>query len=167
MQAKGCDVMRWSELDSIDRRLMSARFWAGCDTSAGYDRCWPWIKSLDPDGYGYIHTGGRRYGAHRLAYIIVTGEDIEGDLIRHSCDNPRCCNPSHLLRGDHAANMRDMADRDRAYGKILSDEMGTEILARFRNGETQSDLGRSFGVHRSTVYDVVHRRYKWADRRFD
>lgn len=158
--------MIWSQLTNLDRRIAAAKIWSSCDTSAGHDQCWPWTKLRDSGGYGLVHADGVHYLAHRVAYVLATGADISGECIRHTCDNPPCCNPSHLLSGNHAENMNDMADRNRAYGKILSDEMGIEILSRFRNGESQSSIGRSFGVHRSTVYDVVHRRYKWADQRF-
>jgi hypothetical protein len=166
---KGRDSkVRWSDMNNAERRLAAARLWSSCDTSRGHSECWPWTNpSVDGHGYGVVHAGGRHYGAHRVAYMLATGEDIVGEIIRHSCDNPKCCNPAHLLSGDHAANMRDMAERNRAHGKILSDEMGLEILSRFRNGESQSLLGRSFGVHRSTIFDIVRRRYKWADKRFD
>lgn len=34
-------------------------------------------------------------------------------MVRHSCDNPPCCNPAHLLVGTAAQNAQDMAERGR------------------------------------------------------
>lgn len=53
---------------------------------------------------------------HRLVYCehnAVSLESIEGKLVRHYCDNPRCINPEHLLIGTHQDNVNDMMQRNR------------------------------------------------------
>ena len=57
-------------------------------------------------------------GAHRIAYILhhdIALADIDGLDILHSCDNPPCVNPAHLLLGTQKTNTRDMANKGRAW----------------------------------------------------
>ena len=71
---------------------------------------------LSSGGYGAIRHEGKVVRAHRLAYCHANGvtlESIAGFEVRHSCDNPPCINPAHLLLGTHTDNMRDMFERDR------------------------------------------------------
>jgi hypothetical protein len=62
----------------------------------GFNDCWNWTGAQNSRGLGQIRIDGKNYLAHRLAYTIATGND-PGDLsVIHTCDNPACCNPSHL-----------------------------------------------------------------------
>jgi len=66
-------------------------------------------------GYGRMYVDGRRVPVHRLAWDIANGERVaDGTMILHSCDNPPCCEPTHLRTGDAAANSADMISRGRA-----------------------------------------------------
>jgi hypothetical protein len=58
--------------------------------------------------------GGKMRKAYRVAYEVFVGPIPRGKFVRHTCDNPACINPAHLLPGTHADNMRDMAERGRA-----------------------------------------------------
>ncbi len=44
----------------------------------------------------------------------VDVRDMRGWFVRHTCDNPPCINPLHLVRGTHAENMADMKAKGRA-----------------------------------------------------
>lgn len=73
-------------------------------------------KATINSGYAYKKIGGRVRLLHRLVYVAAHGlnlEDITGLVVRHTCDNPRCINPEHLLIGTHADNMRDKMERGR------------------------------------------------------
>ena len=59
---------------------------------------------------------GKSVRTHRLVYCQhkdISLEDIEGQVVRHTCDNPRCINPEHLLLGTQQDNMDDKVSRDR------------------------------------------------------
>ena len=77
------------------------RFWAKVDRR-GSDECWPWIASLNRDGYGKLNVGRSADGrvvfvdAHRLAYEMFAGPIPEGLQIDHLCRNRACVNPDHL-----------------------------------------------------------------------
>lgn len=62
-----------------------------------------WIKL--PDGTKKPTT------KHRKVYYESTGELPE--VVRHTCDNPRCINPAHLIGGTQQDNMQDCIKRNR------------------------------------------------------
>ncbi|KKP77809.1 MAG: hypothetical protein UR73_C0010G0003 [candidate division WS6 bacterium GW2011_GWF1_35_23] len=95
------------------------RFWKLVDLKDKSDSdCWNWLSIKDKDGYGKIKIRiekgkFKRFGAHRISYMIHNGK-IEGDLcVLHSCDNPTCVNPNHLRLGTHQDNARDKKIRNR------------------------------------------------------
>jgi DNA-directed RNA polymerase specialized sigma subunit len=60
--------------------------------------------------------------AHRISAQIA-GYDIDCLQVLHSCDNPGCCNPTHLRTGTHTDNMRDKVERKR-YAKEIKRNRG-------------------------------------------
>lgn len=91
----------------------SRRFWGYVDTRAGATACWPWKASLDSSGYGKVSYMGRSVTAHRVARAMSAGGVKPGDVVRHTCDNPKCCNPAHLLVGTQFDNIADRQARGR------------------------------------------------------
>ena len=91
------------------------RFW-GTVHKATPDECWPWRGIIDSKGYGVFTAEQRKYGAHRIAYTLAKGPIPEGLLVRHTCDNPPCCNPAHLLVGTQKDNIADCIARGRFKG---------------------------------------------------
>jgi hypothetical protein len=89
------------------------RFYSKID-SAGEGDCWLWMSARMPRGYGQFHAGRNFDGkqdvryAHRLMWELSNGRTLlPGEVVRHSCDNPPCCNPAHLLVGSRADNIAD------------------------------------------------------------
>jgi hypothetical protein len=78
--------------------------------------CWEWTSSTSGrDDRGYFNLNGKRTLAHRVVFEVFTGRPIpEGMVVRHKCDNPICCNPSHLELGTRSQNELDKYDRDRS-----------------------------------------------------
>lgn len=69
-------------------------------------------------GYGvsFLYIGGRdvKVYAHRVAFEQAWGIRLQGgQVVRHSCDNPPCVNPLHLIMGTQGDNMRDMVTKGR------------------------------------------------------
>lgn len=88
--------------------------------------CWEWSGSRNADGYGIFtatRLGLANARAHRLLYELAVGPIPEGLLLRHSCDNPPCVNPDHLIPGTQDDNMKDMVERGRhwRYGRTECD----------------------------------------------
>ena len=90
-----------------------ARFWAKVNVR-GFSECWPWTATTR-ENYGAIKHRGKVFSAHCVAWILAHNQQIpDGLIVRHSCDNQQCCNPSHLMLGTPADNVRDMHDRGHA-----------------------------------------------------
>jgi hypothetical protein len=154
-----------SRVRPVDERLREKT-----DRSGGPDACWPWGGKRDGDGYGKIWIGQGEQLAHRVAYTVAKGPIPDGLIIRHTCDNPPCCNPRHLLTGTRTDNSRDRVERKHSLkgregwngatnGRAkLTDDLVIEIRARYAAGETQIALGQSFGVHNGTISSIVRRK---------
>lgn len=89
----------------------------GADISGGLDACWEWQGRRQPDGYGLFGSAK----AHRASFAAFNGEIPSRYEVRHTCDNPPCVNPRHLIVGTHGDNMRDMADRLRTTHRLLDE----------------------------------------------
>jgi hypothetical protein len=156
------------------------RFWATVEKGDG---CWEWQGMRNEKGYGRIdkRNGGKRRTvfAHRAAYQLTTGPVPEGSIVMHTCDNPLCCNPSHLRTGTYADNIRDMVAKDRHAkkhiispdkkrqptpctkpvranpGKHLTEDEVRYIRREYANGRSIVDLGKEFGRSKVTIYYIV------------
>jgi len=77
-----------------------------------------WQGGYNGRGYGMVYMGkdyknsGMEF-VHR-AVFVVQGIDIPSFCyVCHSCDNPKCCNPSHLFIGTPYDNMKDAREKGR------------------------------------------------------
>lgn len=128
--------------------------------------CWEVISHKINKTQGYFIFGRsnnykhQQFLLHRCVYEYFNGE-IPNDMeIRHTCDNPRCINPKHLIIGTHTENMHDMIKRNRAI--ILKGEkhgmhkLTTKQVREIRADKTTSQrkLGKKYGVHNSTIWRV-------------
>lgn len=143
------------------RERIIARFWSLVDR-AGPDDCWLWRGSRKGNGYGRFKVVSYQMAhANRVAWVIANGRDPGELLVRHSCDNPPCCNPAHLLLGTHADNMQDKVDRGRCVGRpqtgesnanahLTIDQVG-EIVQAFRRHEPNTHIARRYPVGHALI----------------
>lgn len=101
-----------------------ARFHEKIDRNSG--DCWLWTGSRDGQGYGMVKIGARSCRVHRLAYTLYVGPIPVNLIVRHACDVPSCCNPSHLLLGTRIDNNRDRVERGRS---AIGERSGSAKLA--------------------------------------
>jgi len=137
-------------------KSFSDRFWK--KISIGGDvECWNWTYALNQKGYGILSREGSVRSAHRVAYELANSEAIpKGFEVRHKCDNRKCCNPNHLELGTHTENMRDMSSRGRGRIQILTIDDAIKVREMyFNNMMTQAEIGKIYGVHKSTISSVV------------
>ncbi len=132
------------------------------DRSGGPNACWPWTAGLGSHGYGQIKLDGEKVLAHRIALERRLGRLIKpGFCSLHHCDNPPCCNPTHLFEGTQAENNRDAANKCRtAHGaqngnaKLIEADI-REIRQRAHRGELQRVLAGVFEIDRSNISKIV------------
>lgn len=123
------------------------------------DTCLIWNRCLNTDGYPRMAYQGNSNGkVHRIVYELSTGENIDGKVVRHTCDNPRCINPEHLISGTATDNMRDRDLRFRHGAAKLSPEDVLEIRRRFAdNPKLKSPiLAQEFHVSSRTILSIKH-----------
>jgi plasmid maintenance system antidote protein VapI len=129
------------------------------------DECWEWTGALTAAGYGLLTIRGKNHLAHRLAWELTNGPIPEGKHICHKCDNPACCNPSHLWAGSARDNVRDAAKKGRLMhgeGHVFS-KLTDEDIPRIHELANDSNVSRreiaeQFGVTRATITDVIYGR---------
>lgn len=136
-----------------------ARFWERVDVR-GPDECWPWKGHARGRGGsgGMIFEGEPRY-AHQIAFRLTNG--YWAPYLRHSCDNPPCCNPAHLLEGTHDDNMADMVARGRAshgerhwFAKLTD----ADIRAIRADPRSNRKIAADYGIDPSLISGIKNRK---------
>lgn len=134
-------------------------------TSAHGD-CLEWFGMKNVRGYGVLKLGGRNQRAHRLTYELHVGAIPAGLVIRHTCDNPACINPAHLIPGTQAQNIADMYQRDRqnrpkgehASKAKLTAEQVAEARSRYVPGKRGSGahvLAKEYGISKTSMRAIL------------
>lgn len=92
---------------------------------------------------------------------------IKGLVVRHTCDNPGCCNPDHLLLGTHADNVSDKYERGRANHAVgqrvaaskLSDDEWDNLLSRYDGSwGILAALAREYGITPQAISYKLRRK---------
>lgn len=137
--------------------------------------CWEWQGGRLKAGYGKIRIGEKHELVHRLMWEIHNNATIpDGMVVMHKCDNPCCCNPTHLQLGTHADNSHDMWNKGRGVSVGLSGEVNPnvtlteEAVAKIRKsyvgrqhhtlpktGPTMKELAQKFGVSITQINRIL------------
>lgn len=134
-------------------------------------------KSLRPEGYALVGIPGKHSrctGLHRLVYAAKVHkelDEIKNVVVRHTCDNPRCINPDHLVSGSRADNNRDRAERGRSAKKVPNRQKLTladveYIRTHWTKGQPPKPnptgtcaLAKKFGVDTAVIVKVIKGTY--------
>lgn len=81
-----------------------SRFWAKVDKSGPVPEhrpelgpCWVWTGSTNGRGYGELRIHGRKWYAHRFAFVALGGNELpDGFDLDHLCRTRPCVRPEHL-----------------------------------------------------------------------
>jgi hypothetical protein len=173
-----CHITRWifltnqCENTQPDKRLcptcaqlkshvipIQKRFWSKVIKT---ESCWLWKGNTNIWGYGQTFFNGKAIASHRMSWILVYGEIPEGLCVLHKCDNPPCCNPTHLFLGTICDNNRDRACKGRnniSYGELhhnakLSNNDVILIDKYLNENKTPIEIAKLFGVSYGTIYDI-------------
>ena len=131
------------------------------------DGCLEYSMSRKPDGYGWLTYNGKNISAHRLAWILCNGSIPTGMHVLHKCDNPPCCNPSHLFLGTQIDNIKDMVSKGRqgrsTYGarKLTVDQV--KSIKHQLGFVTQKRLGEIYGVTQAAIARIsTGKNWSWV-----
>jgi len=70
--------------------------------------CLEWTGLTNRQGYGLITVDGKNVLTHRLAWGLAHPDEPLPPVVRHFvCDNPPCCDETHLRPGTTAQNNND------------------------------------------------------------
>jgi hypothetical protein len=81
-------------------------------------------------GHGHVRIDGKLRPAHHVAFKLKHGR-WPIPALRHTCDNPPCCNDAHLIEGTQAENMADKVARGRQ-------QRGPSLSAAVRMGKAKA-----------------------------
>ena len=117
--------------------------------------CRKWHKHINPGGYGTQVFRGKIRKAHVLAWMVSRRRRVpKGRIICHKCHRRWCVQPEHLYLGTYQTNSDDTV----AVGHLvttLTHEDVRDIRRRGQHGQTQTSIARIYGVHQTTVRDVL------------
>ncbi|PNX50972.1 MAG: hypothetical protein BV458_12245 [Thermoplasmata archaeon M9B2D] len=150
---------RQTLIDGVDKR--------------GKNECWLW-KGPKRNGYGratqtvkYGPNRKRRFwSAHRAYLIFVAKKKVPDDsVVCHVCDNPPCCNPSHLVVTSQKWNMHDMAKKGRKVvsrgnhnGSAKLTDKQVEIIKKALKARivSRTEIRDRFNISKSVVSTIVN-----------
>lgn len=142
--------------------LTYPKFWSKVDKTAA---CWLWTANTDRDGYGNITVNKKQYKAHRFSLLIHGVNVPKGSIVMHTCDNPRCVNPEHLIVNTQQANI---LDRDNKNRQAVGEANGASVLTASSVLEIRQlypmvpmrKLAKQYAVSDGTIRSIV-RRWTW------
>lgn len=149
--------------DPVKRANLERRFWSKVE-KRGLNDCWPWIaRARHAFGYGAMNSGrGNQFYSHVASYALHNSPIPDGAYVLHSCDNPGCCNPSHLRLGTHLENALDAKLRGRLIGKtgpsdpsLCARKLNATIAQEIRESRmNRRSLAAQYGISTGTVDNI-------------
>ena len=180
IQARTFGVSRCRRWPLFSRRvrLMATApdFWTMV-TCGSASECWPWKRAVFHMGHGAVHFEGKQDRAHRVAWRLTNGPIPDGLCVLHHCDNPPCCNPSHLFLGTKTDNSRDRDRKGRQARGLRSgrytqphrtargERNGRAKIKEFdvvsirqmrKDGATLSSIAAKFGISTSQAHRTAN-----------
>lgn len=146
---------------------LEIRFWKMVDKKEE-DECWIFIGCKNKDGYGKMSKGNSKLDStHRISYELHKGNIPENMVVMHTCDNPSCCNPKHLILGTQNDNMQDMISKRRFVPRNTPYKLTEEQMIEIRNnyigkrGE-KVKLAKEYDVVVTTITNILNNKsWKW------
>lgn len=133
------------------RKNLTDRFFAKVNKT---DTCWEWTAYTLYNGYGRFSFNSRTEYAHRVSWFIAHGK-WPNKHVMHTCDNPACVNPEHLILGNQIENIKDRNKKQRQYSnqkphcrhghEFVLVENGHRIAPTCKPCEVQREYARKAG----------------------
>lgn len=114
--------------------------------------CWAWRLATNFYGYGRTSFKGRDTKSHILSLESKYKRfEAPGEVVRHLCANPICCNPDHLCFGTRNENAIDTQLNGTSKNFKLNPDKVRLIRA---SKKTNAELAEEFNVHRRAIYNI-------------
>jgi hypothetical protein len=128
--------------------------------------CWNWTGGQDGKGYGVLRVSSNLVKrTHIVAYELKNGKVPKGKILRHTCDNRRCCNPSHLIPGTLEDNVADrqargrQANGDKIHTTRLNIGDVVEIRRMATEGVRHTIIAAKFKLQSQYAKAIIERKY--------
>jgi len=120
--------------------------------------CLIWTRCLNSDGYPRAGTKDTsNLKVHREVFFDVNG--YYPPVVRHTCDNPKCINPSHLIAGNPLDNVEDRIVRGRTFNVVTEEE--DELVKELRSLHlSYHEIGKILGIKSKRVEYIITRARK-------
>lgn len=117
--------------------------------------CLEWNGCFNTDGYPrMVYARNPNIKVHRFVAELHYRQDITGQVVRHSCDNPKCINPSHLILGTPIENVQDRVERGRTYKVITKDVVLKTKKLLASKVLNQKEIAVLVGIDQRRVSDI-------------
>ncbi len=146
----------------VDDSLIK-RFWEKVDKSPGQGAngdCWEWI-SQSKDSYQRISYKNQLIYVHRLSFFLHHGK-WANPMTCHTCDNPRCVNPTHLFEGTNLDNVKDMVAKKRhTLGSknnwaTITEKDVEKILSARMTELSATEIAKNLNLSSSLVEPIIY-----------
>lgn len=177
-----CDLRKAQRIENDDQPRLRTKNQTLSEHLANYivdeqTKCWNIQGKTTPAGYKPIcktvNGKATTLYAHRLQFEHHYGAIPDGFEVMHTCDNPKCINPDHLLAGTHVDNMADQMRKRRRKTQLSIEQQAWIIkniakINKIKAGQTRialklnvrKDLKQMCGqwLHR----DIANKSYSGA-----
>ena len=115
------------------------------------------------EGYHQIFRDGKQWVLSRWVFYINFG--YLPPIVMHTCDNPLCINPSHLVAGTIKENSHDMLKKGRAplgnggKPKLMEDQV-REIKQKLYKGQSLMSIAKEYNVSKKMILYIKQEK-KW------
>lgn len=149
-------------------------FWSKVAVTNDNHECWEWNGAKKTKGYGNVRINKKYLTSRRVAFILANGPIISNYIVCHTCDNPSCCNPNHLMLGTIKGNTSDMLMKGRQKKKIYAargenngnSKLSSMQVIEIRNAYerkllNQYELAAKYKVSQLAISSII-RRKTWS-----
>lgn len=135
-----------------------ARRFAGFDGGACFVAHW---HRRTRSGYSthYCKEVARTSNGHRLAFTLLVGAPVGGEMVLHRCGNASCLNVHHLYVGGDGENLRDrlLHRSAAAVSNSAKDDMVAHLISRPPPVALSSEASwRGLEFRGCNMHDCVH-----------
>ncbi len=84
---------------------------------------------------------------------------LKGEVVLHTCDNPKCVNKDHLRKGTALDNSRDMVEKNRQAsgercGSARYTEQDIQAIRKLKGTLSSRLVAEKFGMSKTNVLDI-------------